>query len=87
MRRRTKVLFAISAILFLSFLFFVTDRGQEILRGKIPADATGFQRDDIYMGAALFPWAYLLLPSFLLWVFGSISRWADRGPNRDQLDR
>jgi hypothetical protein len=65
MSRRTKVLFVISGILFLSFLFFVTDRGQEILRGKIPADATGFQRDDIYMGAGLYPWAYFLMPSFL----------------------
>lgn len=86
MSRRTKILFAISGILFLAFLFFVTDRGQEILRGKTPANATGFQLDDIYMGAGLFPWAYLLTPSVLLLFFGFICLWVDRG-KRDQLNQ
>ena len=87
MSRKTKILFAISGILFVSFLFFVTDLGQEILRGKIPADATGFQRDDIYMGAGLAPFTYMLIPSLIVAIFGLISSWVDRGPKRDRLDR
>ncbi len=84
MTRRTKFLFAISAILFLAFLFFISDRGQEILRGKIPENVTGFQLDDIYMGAGLFPWGYLLIPSVIVMFFGLISWWTDRGPKHDR---
>ena len=70
MRLRTKILFASSAVLFIAFLFFISDKGQEILRGPIPKDATGFELDDIYMGAGLAPWAYLLFPSFIFMLFG-----------------
>jgi hypothetical protein len=66
MKVRIRILFILSGALFCAFLFFVTDRGQEILRGPRPANATGFQMDDIYMGAGLAPWAWMLAPSFIL---------------------
>jgi hypothetical protein len=61
----SKILFTISALFFVAFLFFITDRGQEILRGPLPKNATGFQLDDIYMGAGLAPWAWMLAPSLI----------------------
>jgi hypothetical protein len=69
-----KSLFSISGLLFCAFLFFITDRGQEILRVEIPANATGFQRDDIYMGAGLAPWAWMLAPAVILTLFGLLMR-------------
>jgi hypothetical protein len=65
---RIRILFVISGALFCAFLFFVTDRGQEILRGTPPKNATGFQLDDIYMGAGLAPWIWMLVPSFILFL-------------------
>jgi hypothetical protein len=65
-RTWSKILFMISALLFVAFLFFITDRGQEILRGPLPKNATGFQLDDIDMGAGLAPWAWMLVPSIFL---------------------
>jgi hypothetical protein len=62
------ICFFISGILFCAFLFFVTERGQEILRGSISPNATGFQRDDIYMGAGLAPWCWMLAPSIILLI-------------------
>jgi hypothetical protein len=70
----SKFLFSISALLFVAFVFFITDRGQEILRGPLPKDATGFQLDDIYMGAGLAPWAWMLAPSIILAIIGVAMR-------------
>lgn len=78
MRLQTKIFFTISAALFIAFLFFVSDKGQEILRGPIPKDATGFQLDDVYMGAGIAPWAYLLFPSFVFMLLGLGSLSFDR---------
>ena len=66
MRLWSKILFTISGLLFVAFLFFITDHGQEILRGPVPKNATGFQLDDIFMGAGLAPWAWMLAPSIIL---------------------
>jgi hypothetical protein len=65
---RIRILFVISGALFCAFLFFVTDRGQEILRRTPPKNATGFQLDDIYMGAGLAPWIWMLVPSFIFFL-------------------
>jgi hypothetical protein len=65
-RAWSRILFTISGLLFGAFLFFITDLGQEILRGPLPKNATGFDLDDIYMGAGLAPWAWMLAPSIIL---------------------
>lgn len=74
MRLWSKILFTISGLLFVAFLFFITDRGQEILRGPLPKNATGFQLDDIYMGAGLAPWAWMLAPSIILAIIALAMR-------------
>jgi hypothetical protein len=70
----SKILFAISGLLLGAFLFFITDRGQEILRGPLPKNATGFQLDDIYMGAGLAPWAWMLAPAIILAIIALAMR-------------
>jgi hypothetical protein len=80
MKHRAKILFCVSGVLFCAFLFLITDRGQAILRGQIPRNATGFQRDDIYMGAGLAPWAWLLVPAVVLAIFGLVMSRRNRDP-------
>jgi hypothetical protein len=70
----SKILFAISGLLLGAFLFFITDRGQEILRDPLPKNATGFQLDDIYMGAGLAPWAWMLAPAIILAIIALAMR-------------
>jgi hypothetical protein len=65
MKLRIRILFFVSGALFCAFLFFITDLGQEILRGST-AGKTGFQKDDIYIGSGLAPWVWMLLPSIIL---------------------
>ncbi|HEY2114633.1 MAG TPA: hypothetical protein VGJ51_06065 [Candidatus Angelobacter sp.] len=78
MKLRIKILFMLSGTFFCAFLFFITDRGQEILRGRMPPDATGFQRDDIYMGAGLAPWVWMLTPAFILMLLALVMRRASK---------
>ena len=75
---KTKVLFAIAMAALVAFCFLVSPVGQEILRGPIPMDATPFERDDIWMGAGLFPWVYALPVSLLLYIAAGISFLIDR---------
>jgi hypothetical protein len=71
MKRGAHVTFGVSALFFCFFLFGITSVGQVVLRGHIPPNAGNFQRDDIYMGAALAPWVYGLAPSVLLALVGT----------------
>jgi hypothetical protein len=71
MRLHVKILFLLSALFLCAFFFFITDIGQQALRGRIPAHATGFQLDDIYMGAGLAPWVYMLIPSICFMLLGA----------------
>ena len=82
MQRLEHIFFIVSGVLFCAFLFFITERGQEILRGRIPADATGFQRDDIYMGAGLAPWVWMLAPAIVLTAVALLMRRAARNAPR-----
>lgn len=72
MKRASQITFGL-AILFLAFfLFGITDTGQTVLRGRSPHNATGFELDDIYMGAGFAPWVYGLVPAVLLAATGAV---------------
>jgi hypothetical protein len=72
MKRASQITFGL-AILFLAFfLFGITDTGQTVLRGQSPPNATGFELDDIYMGAGFAPWVYGLVPAVLLAATGAV---------------
>ena len=71
MKRGAQVAFLLSILFLCFFAFGITEVGQTVLRGRIPPNAGNFQLDDIYMGAALAPWLYGLLPSVVLAVVGS----------------
>jgi hypothetical protein len=73
-----RIFFIISALLFCAFLFFVSDPGQDILRGTIPANATPMQRDDIYMGAGLTPWVWMFAPAVFLALIALLMTWSDK---------
>jgi TRAP-type C4-dicarboxylate transport system permease small subunit len=70
MPRSSRYLFAIASVLLIAFCFFVTDTGQEILRGKISPDTSHEKIDDIFMGAGLAPYAWMLLPGIIMGGFG-----------------
>ena len=70
MIKRAKVAFSLALPFLLFFLFGVTEKGQQILRGRIPSNATHWQLDDIYMGAGLAPVVYGLFPAVLLFIVG-----------------
>ena len=70
MKRGAQIAFGLSVLFLCLFVFGVTDVGQAVLRGRIPQNATHWQLDDIYMGAALAPWVYGLVPSALLAFIG-----------------
>jgi hypothetical protein len=72
MKFHVKFLFILSALFLCAFFFFITNMGQQILRGRIPTHATGFQLDDIYMGAGLAPWVYMLIPSICFVLLGAV---------------
>jgi hypothetical protein len=72
MLKRAKITFLLAAPFLLFFVVGITDKGQEVLRGRIPPNATHWQLDDIYMGAGLAPVAYGLLPALLLCVVGFV---------------
>ncbi len=74
-KHRTKILFGISVALILAALLLDTDKGQVLLRGTIPANATPFERDDIYMGAGLTPIVYGGGLAIIFFVAGIVS-WA-----------
>jgi hypothetical protein len=78
MSMRTKILLASSVPFLIFFAFGVTDLGQNILRGPIPAGMDHWKAVDIYMGAGLAPWVYGLAPFVLLDVCGIISWLLDR---------
>jgi hypothetical protein len=69
-----KIFAILSGLIFCAFLFFITQRGQEILRGPIPANATPAQIDDIYMGAGLAPWLWMLAPAVILAILALIMK-------------
>jgi hypothetical protein len=84
MKLRTKLVFALSILFFVFFLWGDSEKGQEALRGKIPENAAHIQMDDIYMGAGLVPWVYGLVPSVFSGILGLALLWADhRAKNRD----
>ena len=72
MKRASQVAFGLAFLFFAFFLFGITDIGQTVLRGRIPANATHFELDDIYMGAGIAPWVYGLAPAVLLAATGGI---------------
>lgn len=72
MKRAVRIIFILSAVCFCLFLLGISEPGQVLLRGKIPPDATHWERDDIYMGAGLAPWVYGLGSSLLLAVVGGV---------------
>ena len=79
MSAKTKILFGIAAFLFTAFVFFITDLGQELLRRPyMHPGMDHFELDDVYMGAGLAPWVYLLAPAMFVAVIGGISWWVDR---------
>jgi hypothetical protein len=83
MKLRTKLVFALSIALFAFFLFGVSERGQELLRGRIPENASHMEVDDIYMGAGLAPWVFGLVPSLFTGILGGAFLRADlRAKNR-----
>ncbi len=86
MKRRSKIAFGLSLPFLFFFLFGITDKGQEVLRGNIPPNATPMRLDDIYMGAGLAPIAWGLFPFLFLVVVGlglwALDRW--HGPTHPQ---
>jgi hypothetical protein len=77
MRIWTKAIL-ISSVPFLCFFAFgLTEFGQGILRGNIPAGTDHWTADDIYMGAGLAPWVYGLIPFIALCAGGLISYFFD----------
>jgi hypothetical protein len=64
----------IASIPFLCFFAFgLTEFGQSILIGNIPAGIDHWKADDIYMGTGLAPWVYGLIPFILIGGTGMIS--------------
>jgi len=72
MKLRTKFVFALSLPFLRFFAFGVTDVGQRLLIGNLPPNVDHWKADDVYMGAALAPWVYGLVPFILLWLFGFV---------------
>jgi len=85
MPRSSKYLFAIAAVLLIGFCFFVTDTGQEILRGKISPGTSHEKIDDIFMGAGLAPYAWMLAPAVVLIGFGLIGWFVEMRRRRDSF--
>ena len=73
MTMRTKILFVASITFLMFFAFGITDVGQKVLIGKVPSNIDHWKADDIYMGAALAPWVYGLVPFILLCLCGLLS--------------
>lgn|GEM_PF-6697471 len=70
MKRRSKIAFGLSLPFLFFFLLGITIKGQEVLRGNIPPNATHMKVDDIYMGAGIAPAALGLFPFLLLVIVG-----------------
>jgi hypothetical protein len=64
---RTRVILITSIPFLCFFVFGVTDFGQKILQGDIPAGTNHWKADDIVMGAGLAPWVYGMIP----FIFGN----------------
>ena len=71
LKLRHKILLCVILVLILLCMAGETDRGQQILSGKAPANETHFDEDDRYMGAALAPIVYCLIPAGILLIFGA----------------
>jgi hypothetical protein len=69
----TKILLIASVPFLCFFVFGVTDFGQRLLVGNVPAGTDHWKADDIYMGAGLAPWVYGLIPFILLGGSGMVS--------------
>jgi len=77
--KRTKVLFVLSAILGITFVLFVSDYGQELLRRNyLKPGMSHFKVDDVWMGVGLAPWIYLLAPALAFAMAALISLVFDR---------
>jgi hypothetical protein len=74
---RTKVHFGISGVFLACWAFFITDKGQDILRGKITPDMDHWRVDDIYIGAGLAPWGWMFLPGMFFLILALILLWLD----------
>lgn len=84
MKLRTKLVFALSILLFVFFSLGVTEKGQEVLRGRIPENASHMEVDDIYMGAGLAPYVWGLVPAIFIGIIGLAFLRADlRAKNRN----
>jgi hypothetical protein len=76
MKMRTKLCLLFSVLLWFVFVFGISDRGQRYLIGSPASDH--WQRDDQYMGAALAPYVYCLMPAVLLILVGGVFYLRDR---------
>ena len=57
MKMRTKMLVLASLPFLIFFAFGVTEFGQTVLIGKLPANVDHWKAEDVYMGAGLAPWS------------------------------
>ena len=87
MKLRTKLAFVLSLPFLGFFAFGVTDAGQRVLIGKLPANIDHWKADDVYMGAGLAPWVYGLFPFVLLCLLGSVSWLLERPRFRPRSNR
>jgi hypothetical protein len=71
MRLRTKLCMAVAVVLFALFLLGISEPGQRYLIGA-PSEGH-WMRDDQYMGAALAPYVYCLVPSLLCFAISGFS--------------
>jgi len=69
MRLWTRIMFGLGVVLLGLFLAGISPAGQRYLIGK-PSE-NHWERDDQYMGAALAPYVYCLVPSILFFT-GSV---------------
>lgn len=73
MKMRTKMLVLASLPFLIFFAFGVTEFGQTVLIGKLPANVDHWKAEDVYMGAGLAPWVYGLIPFILLCLCALVS--------------
>ena len=67
---RHLILLGVVVLLLAVFAYWMSDRGQMILRGTSPPGETPFQADDREMGAGLAPFVFALFPALLV-CFGT----------------
>jgi hypothetical protein len=80
MRLWTKIMFGLGVVLLGLFLAGISPAGQSYLIGKPLEDH--WERDDQYMGAALAPYVYCLVPSFLFFTGSVVTYSVERRRSR-----